>query len=131
MIEAWFNERGFKIHTLKGESKFIYDLPNEVTENAAALYAARWMVLNHMMQNLSELGEEIKGQDLVLYTDSRLVEELRGDLTPDTPYAKSSLRYFIQFDYVKYRRVTFEKSAASTINGKLSEPVIADRPTSA
>ena len=129
MIEAWFNERGYRIVSEKGESKFVYELPSEIADDASALYASRWMVLNQMMEAISELSETLADKDLVLYTDSRLVEELRGDVTPDSHYAKSSLRYFIQHDYVKFRRVTFTKCAPSTINGKLSEPIDPERLT--
>lgn len=131
MIEAWFNERGYLLVTPKGESRFVYDLPLEITDNAAALYACRWMVLNHSMSALDELGEITQDKDLVLHTDSRLIEELQGELTPDSEYAKSSLRYFIECDYVKFRRVAFHKCAATTINGKLSEPLNTARPTTA
>ena len=123
MIEAWFNERGYKITTKKGESRFVYDLPSSVIENAASLYASRWMVLNQMMDEIHSHSEAEGDRELTLYSDSRLVEELQGDLTPDTHYAKSSLQYFIENDYVKFRRVDFRKCAATTINGKLSEPV--------
>lgn len=123
MIEAWFNEHGYKVVTAKGESKFVYDLPSAVVDNASALYICRWMVLNQMMEVIDELSETIEDRDLVLYTDSRLMEELQGDITPDNNYAKSSLQYFIECDYVKFRRVDFRKCAATTINGKISEPV--------
>lgn len=127
MIEAWFNERGYKITTPKGESKFVYELPSSVVDNASALYASRWMVLNQMMDAIKELGEDISRQDLVLNTDSRLVEELQGDVKPDTPYAQSSLKYFIEQDYVCFRRITFAKCPSTTINGKLSEPISVER----
>ena len=131
MIEAWFNERGYKVVTTKGESRYIYDLPGAVVDNASALYTCRWMVLNQMMEIIHELGETIEDKDLGLYTDSRLIEELQGDLTPDNEYAKSSLRYFIECDYVKFRRVIFQKCAATTINGKISEPIDQSRPKTA
>ncbi len=123
MIEAWFNERGYKVVTDKGESRFIYDIPSVVADNASARYACRWMVLNQMMEVIGELGETIEDKDLALYTDSRLIEELQGDLTPDNEYAKASLRYFIECDYVKFRRVVFRKCPATTIDSKISEPV--------
>ena len=125
MIEAWFNERGYKVTTSKGESRFIYDLPTSVVENASSLYAARWMVLNQTIEVINELAETLDDRDLSLYTDSRLIEELQGEIAPDTPYAKSSLGYFIQNDYVKFRRITFHKCPSTTINSKLSEPVSA------
>lgn len=131
MIEAWFNERGYTVTTEKGESRFIYDLPSAVVDNAAMLYNSRWMVLNQLLDVINELSETIEDRMLVLYTDSRLIEELQGDLTPDNEYAKSSLRYFIEVDYVKFRRVSFQKCAATTINGKLSEPVEPQRPATA
>lgn len=123
MITAWFNERGYKIVTAKGESRFIYDLPSVVIDNASALYSCRWMVLNQMMEVINELSETIEDRDLVLYTDSRLIEELQNDLAPNDEYAKSSLRYFMECDYVKFRRIIFQKCAATTINQKLSEAV--------
>lgn len=129
MIKAWFNERGYKVTTTKGESRFIYDLPQAVVDNAAMLYNCRWMVLNQMLETINELSETIEDRDLMLYTDSRLIEELQGDLTPDNEYAKSSLQYFIECDYVKFRRITFQKCAAPTINGKLSESVEPSRPS--
>ena len=131
MIKAWFNERGYKVVTSKGESRFVYDLPSAVIDNASALYSCRWMVLNQMMEVINELSETIEDRDLVLYTDSRLVEELQNDLAPNDEYAKSSLRYFMECDYVRFRRIIFQKCAATTINGKLSEPVDEARPTTA
>jgi len=123
MIEAWFNERGFKVITEKGESRFVYDLPSSVTDNASALYASRWMVLNQMIEVVNELRETIDDSELALYTDSRLVEELQGDLKPESDYARASLQYFIEHDYVNFRLVKFVKCASSIINGKLSESV--------
>lgn len=131
MIEAYFNERGYKVVTSKGESRFIYDLPSAVIDNASALYSCRWMVLNQMMEVINELSETIEDRNLMLYTDSKLIEELQGDLAPNDEYAKSSLRYFMQCDYVKFRRIIFQKCAATTINQKLSEPVNEARPTTA
>lgn len=131
MIEVWFNERGYKLISAKGESRFQYDLPAEITDNAANLYAARWMVLNQVMEAVKELRETIEDQDLALYTDSRLIEELRGELTPDGHFAKSSLQYFLQHDYAEFRRVVFEKCSSTIINGKLSEPVNSERPQKA
>jgi len=131
MIEAWFNERGFVVTTDKGESRFIYDLPESVVNNAAELYTCRWMVLNQLLEKIDELSETIEDRTLALNTDSRLIEELQGDLTPDNEYAMSSLRYFIECDYVKFRRITFQKCAATTLNGKLSESVEPQRPKTA
>lgn len=123
MIKAWFNERGYKIQTERGDSRFVYDLPSSITDNALALYASRWMVLNQMMDTIRELRETDADQDLELYTDSRLIEELQGDITPDGSYAQSSLQYFVRYDYNLFRRVTFTKCSAATINQKLNEAV--------
>lgn len=128
MIEAWFNERGYKVTTGKGDSRFVYDLPSSITDDAAARYAARWMVLNQMMETINTLRETIEDQDLALYTDSRLIEELQGELTPDSQYAKSSLRYFITNDFIQYRRVTITKCSSSTVNQKLNEVVSCPKP---
>lgn len=123
MIEAWFNERGYVIRGQRGESKFVYDLPPSVVDNAMKLYTARWVVLNQLLGTIQEQLGESEGQDLVLHTDSRLVEELEGDLTPDTQFAKESLRYFIENDYCKFRRVSCMKATPATIDNKLSEPL--------
>lgn len=118
MIEAWFNERGYYLTTSKGESKFIYDLPDEVENDATSVYNSRWMVLNHVLSTLDEMGEATKQEELILNTDSRLIEELRGDITPQNSYAQSSLQYFMQIDYVKYKRVTLNKCSVSSIKKK-------------
>ena len=131
VITAYFNERGYKVITAKGESRYIYDLPSAVVNDASALYTCRWMVLNQMMEIIHELSETIEDKDLGLYTDSRLIEELQGDLTPNNEYARSSLRYFIECDYIKFRRVIFQKCGATTINGKISEPIDQSRPRTA
>lgn len=123
MIKAWFNERGFYIKGQRGESKFVYDLSAEIVDNALKLYTTRWIVLNQLLGTIQEQLGESEGQDLVLHTDSRLIEELEGDLTPDTQFAKESLRYFIENDYRKFRRVAFEKVPPTTIDSKLSEPL--------
>lgn len=122
-MEAWFNERGYRIVTEKGDSKFVYDLPRAATDDANVLYLCRWMVLNQMMEAIGELVETIDDRELMLHSDSRLVEELQGDITPDNDYAKSSLRHFIQYDYVKFRRIMFTKCSVTTVNGKLGEPI--------
>lgn len=120
IVKAWFNERGYYIETEKGESRFIYDLPVEVINNAIALYTSRWMVFNHVSETIQNLGQTLSGVDLVLYTDSRLVEELKGELTPNNAYARASLHYFIQCDYAGFRRVTIEKCAPTTVSNKLN-----------
>lgn len=123
MIQAWFNERGYRIVTEKSESKFVYDLPSAAVDDAHILYMCRWMVLNQMMDAISELGETIDDKELMLHSDSRLIEELQGEITPDNDYAKSSLRHFIEHDYVSFRRIMFTKCSVTTINGKLSDPI--------
>ncbi len=119
-IQAWFNERGYYIKTNRGENRFIYDLPLEVINNAVALYTSRWVVCNDVLEAIQNLGEDLTGMDLVLYTDSRLVEELKGEVTPNNQYTQASLHYFIKYDYSKFRRVTIEKCAPTTVSNKLN-----------
>ncbi len=119
-MQAWCNERGYKIITSKGESVFIYDLPNNAIDHALRLYICRWMVLNHMMEIINELKETIEDRDLVLYSDGRIIEELKGELVPNHTYALASLHYFIEYDYPKFRRVTIEKCAPTTVSDKLN-----------
>ena len=123
MITAWFNERGYKVKTSKGESRFVYDLPSSITENASALYAARWMVLNQLLDILDSIRDANEDRDILLCTDSRIIEELQGEVTPDGSYAQSSLRYFIQKDFLKFRRVAFQKHPSTVIDAKLGEPI--------
>ena len=124
MIQAWFNERGYIISSKKGEGHFIYDLPPDLVNDAMAMYSCRWMVFNHLLEAIGQLGETTTDKDLVLHTDSRLIEELQGDLSPQNEYATSSLMFFVQYDYCKFRKVTFTKSAATTINDRLGTSVI-------
>ena len=125
MIEAWFNERGYYVKGVKGEGRFIYDLPAYAVDNATTRYTVRWIVLNQLLDNIQELGDHTPEQDLVLHTDSRLVEELEGDLTPENDFAKKSLRYFVTTDYFKFKSVTVNKCAPSTVESKLSDSLSA------
>ncbi len=127
MIQAWFNERGYRVVADRGISRLVYEFPDDVINNAASLYICRWMVLNEVLDVIHELSETIEDRDIVLYTDSRLIEELKGELTPNNEYAKSSLQHFIECDYVKFRQVDFKKCAATLIYSKLSEQVDAKR----
>ena len=128
MIQAWFNERGFYMQGERGEGRFVYDLPPDVVSNASMTYMCRWMVLNRLLNDIDTLGETTQDKDLVLHTDSRLIEELKGGLAPTNEFAQSSLQYFRNHDYRKFRRVTFMKSAATTINHRLSLSVHPTRP---
>ena len=121
MIEAWFNERGYFVRGVKGESRYTHELPSYAVDDAATKYNVRWIILNQLLDKIQELGDHTPEQDLVLHTDSRLVEELEGDLTPDSGFAKASLQHFVTVDYFKYKSVTITKCAPSTVEGKLSE----------
>ena len=122
MISIYFNERGYFIDSPIGQSKFTYDLPKEIEDNAVALYSFRWMVFSHAMEAITNLfGDALQGEELILYSDSRLIEELMGDIVPDNYYAKSSQQYFITHDMPRYRRVRFEKCSATSIDSKINE----------
>lgn len=121
MISAWFNERGYLLSSKKGHSHFIYDLSPEFVNNAMTLYSCRWMILNHLLDAIKQLGETTLDKDLTLHTDSRLVEELQGELTPQNEFALSSRQYFMKHDYGQFRRVLFVKCTSSTINDRLNQ----------
>lgn len=118
-ILVYMNERGYCIDAGGGESTYVFDIPVEVEHDAAALYTFRWIVFNHAMEQLPFLCDATKDEDLVLHLDSRLVEEIKGDITPDNPFAKSSLKYFLVFDAGKFRRVDCRKCSSVTINNRL------------
>lgn len=128
MITAWFNERGYKVTTDKGESKFVYDLPDAAINDCSILYICRWMRFNELMDVVNELSETIEDRDLALYTDSRLIEELQGDIVPENHYAKASLQHFIEVDHIKFRRVIIQKCAGPAIDSKINEPLNTPRP---
>lgn len=120
MISAWLNERGYYVEADNGgESRFIYDIPAEAEKDATALYTFRWIVFNHMMEQISSVCDYTKGQDLVLHLDSRLMEEIEGDITPQNAFAKSSLQFFLLYDARKFRRVDCRKCSATTIYSRL------------
>ncbi len=121
MIHAWFNERGFYIRSADGCSKYIYDVPRRVMDNAVLLYEFRWSVFGDMLEVITTTWDNAQGQDLVLLTDSRLVEELEGEIEPDSHFSKELRRYFIIYDKPRFKRVCVEKCASPVINQKLSE----------
>ncbi len=128
MIEAWFNYFGYKVTSARGESRFVYDIPPLALSDSSILYICRWMRFNELMDVVNELSETIEDRDLALYTDSRLIEELQGDITPENHYAKASLQHFIEVDHIKFRRVIIQKCAEATIDNKINEPINTPRP---
>lgn len=119
-MKAWFNERGYYIEAPKGESKFSFEMPPYILNDASLLYSFRWIVFNQTMESIRELlGEDLRGVDLELHSDSRLIEELQGEVTPDNYFAKSSLRYFLMYDSMQFGRIDYRKCSAGTINSRL------------
>lgn len=119
MIQAWFNEHGYHIEHEGGKITFVYDLTDTIQNDAAALYTMRWMVLNSALEHLGEICSADDKQDLTLHTDSRLVEELNGDIPTDNHYAKSSLAYFMKYDSMKFSRIDYRKCPTSSISSRL------------
>lgn len=120
MIEAWFNERGYVTKGEKGEGCFIYALSPDLINDSLLLYDARWTVFNNLLDAIDEVEESPNNHELVLYTDSRLIEELNGDIDPQTNLGKESLMFFKSFDYFKFRSIRFVKCSPSTINDRLA-----------
>ena len=123
MIEVFFNEQGYRIQGSLGDVVRTYDLPPGIDVDASALYLFRWYVFNNLMEQLRELGDPPVGEELLLYTDSRLVEELNGDLKTDSRFAADSRLYYIRYDLPRFKRVRVEKCSPTTIKRKLlNEP---------
>jgi hypothetical protein len=122
MIIAYFNEQGFRIEGSLGEVRQTYDAPAGIEHDATALYCFRWYVFNCLLEKLIELG--VSGQELLLYTDSRLVEELNGDIKTDNQFANDSRLYYITHDLSRFRRVRVEKCSPTTIKRKINEPLL-------
>lgn len=121
MILGYFNEQGFRIEGSLGEVIRTYDAPAGIEHDASARYDFRWFVFNNMLEQLHELGDLPVGEELLFYTDSRLVEELCGDLKTDSKFATASRLYYIRYDLPRLRRIKIEKCAPTTINRKLNE----------
>ena len=120
MIKVWFNEQGYYIEAPKGESKFSFEVPPYVLNDASMLYSFRWIVFNQAMESVCELlGGDSRGGDIELHSDSRLIEELQGEVTPDNYFAKSSRQYFLVHDSTKFGRIDYRKCAASSVNSRL------------
>lgn len=128
MIVTYFNEQGFRIEGLLGEVTKIIDAPHGVENDATALYHLRWFVFNSLMEQLHDLGNPPHGTELLLYTDSRLVEELNGELKADGKFANDSKFYYINYDLPRFKRVRVEKCSSTTIKRKLHEPLSNARP---
>jgi hypothetical protein len=122
MILGYFNEQGFRIEGSLGEVIRTYDAPGGIESDATALYCFRWFVFNNLMEQLRELGNPPQGEELLLYTDSRLVEELNGDVKTDAKFAGDSRLYYIRYDLPRFKRVRVEKCSPTTIRRKL-EPI--------
>ena len=120
MISIFFNDKGFVIETPNGSTLKNYDAPERITTCASALYDFRWFILNEALSSLYEMLSPA-GQDLELYTDSRLVEELNGDIRPDDDFAKRSRAYYIAYDLPRFKSVRVEKCPTSAIERKLND----------
>lgn len=127
MIIAYFNECGFRIEGALGEVTQVYDAPDGIQHDATALYAFRWYVFNNMLEQLRDLGNPRIGEELLLYSDSRLVEELNGELKTDSQFASDSRLYYITYDLPRFRRIRIEKCSAATIKRKLNESTSSTR----
>jgi len=121
MINIFFNERGFRIDGSLGEVVQLHDAPAGVQQDAQALYLFRWYVFNSAMERLRELGDLPFGEELLLYSDSRLVEELNGELKPDHIFASESRAFYIKHDLPRFRRIRIDKCATTAIQRKLNE----------
>ena len=120
MMQVWFNHQGYCVESSLGESKYLFDIPSYVENDASMLYTFRWVVFNSAMEGIRELtGTEEVDTDLVLYTDSRLLEELQGEVTPDNHFANSSLKYFLRYDALRFNRVDFRKCSENSINSRI------------
>jgi len=122
MLLGYFNEQGFRLEGSLGEVVRIHDAPVGIEQDAMALYCFRWYVFNNLMEQLRELGSTA-GEELLLYTDSRLVEELNGELKTDGKFASDSRQYYIRYDLPRFKRVRIEKSSPATIRRKLNESI--------
>lgn len=119
-MQVWFNQQGFYIKADQGESKYLYDVPDYIINDASMLYAFRWVVFNSAMEGVRELGGGgSQDTDLVLHSDSRIIEELQGDVTPDNHFARSSLQYFLIYDSVRFQRIDYRKCSTSSIDSRL------------
>ncbi len=121
MTSIFFNETGFRIEGSLGEVVQVYDAPAGVQQDATALYDFRWYVFNSAMEQLAQLGDIPFGEEVILYTDSRLVEELNGEIKTDSRFADASRSHYIKHDLPRYRRIRIEKCAPGAVRHKLNE----------
>lgn len=113
MIECWFNETGYRIRGSIGESQLVIsDCPDDT-------YDARWYVLGRMMEILTE-GESL-AEPVIIYHDSRLVEELTNKAEPLNDYGKAARGYFLAFDSVKMPFLQIKKTNSTVVNRMISE----------
>ncbi len=120
MILGYFNEQGFRIEGSLGEVIRTYDAPAGIEHDATALYCFRWFVFNNLMEQIKELDVP-PSEELLLYTDSRLVEELNCDVKTDDKFAADSRLYHIRYDLPRFKRIRTEKCSPTTIKRKLGE----------
>lgn len=116
-VELWFNHEGYYIKYPRGEARYLYDLPHAVDEDATAKYLSRWMILNDALDQIKELSQEAK--ILKIFTDSRLLEELSGEIEPTNHFAKSSLRHYIMYDSIEYRQIDYKKVSSASLKDRI------------
>jgi hypothetical protein len=117
---VYFNANGFKIESPAGEALKNYDVPDRIAQCATDLYKFRWYILN---EALALLGDMFHYQDieLELFTDSRIVEELNGDISTDDDFAKRSREFYIMYDLPRFKSVRVQKCTTSAVNRKLND----------
>jgi hypothetical protein len=102
-IKTFFNHNSYLIDSPSFVSKV------EIDTEGLDPYIGAWYVFGRMMQSLSSLDEI---NELVVHHDTRIIEELRNEISPLNDYGSACRRYFLLYDRSKIN--TFRTTKVST-----------------
>lgn len=108
-MKAYFNERGWYINGDEGRSVVI--LFDDEPPTAIHAYDRRWYVFCEMLLCIKQMNFNITEA----FTDSRIVEELSGEIGCQSRYANECRIFYIS----EFYNMSVKKCDAAKINSKI------------
>jgi len=119
MINLWCSDFGYRIENDEDYATRLYDV-DDFEGNALALYHLRWIAFSDAMEDLTTRWiEDGEKPEIMIHSDGKIIEELRGDIETDEFYATASLKFFQFYDSINFSRIDYRKCSRETIRKKL------------
>lgn len=125
-MKIWFNEHGYVIQGPLGGAKSFFDVPEEVESDASSLYNHRWAVFNEAMRSAVEFinQEDLDKVDLTIYSDCRIIEELRDGLESESKFGKDVKIFFLYIDSKLFDNIIYKKCSSVVIYNRMRSGII-------